>query len=438
MFGIRDLIRRTGSLFLNRILSGIWMPMLTAVLLGTALALGLGTIDYLGWTAWIARLPGPIAMDHGTAGNMLDMLTAVQVAVLTLYISITLIVLTLAAQSLGARLIERWIARVEIRAALAQWVGLTAYSLVAQVFVTPNGPVETAPQGVVLGGLFLTLIALGWLGYGYHLLARTAHVDTSIASIGRDYAAERQDGPMGPGPDANAPAERVVSAWSSGYLGGFDRDKLIDAACEAGARIAIAAPEGAFLVQGDRLASIWGGNDAVEAMIRKTCEIADYRADRPSGPFALALLVEIGARALSPSLNDHETAATCADWIGHGLSQRLGDEDGALGWHLDTVGEARLYVPESGVIAQSLFHLTVFNRAAHGHPYVATRLIDAYAAALARATAPSDRRTLTRMIDELAAEPPGATRSPMEADRLRAAVERSRRAPAVTGALAAE
>ena len=433
---IQNAIRWTGSLVLNRLLSGIWGPSLVALLLAGLLAFGLVALDNAGLSDWLAGFGGALAFDVDGASFHLDALLTVQIAVLTLYFSVTLLILTLGAQSLGTRLIERWIARVTIRASLTQWVALVAFTLLANLFVADGAPV---PRATILFDLAATVLALGWLGFGYHSLARTAHVDTTVAELGRTYAADRQDWGLRDGPDPDAEPDARLAAWTSGYIAGFDRDRLIDAAARAGGRIAVRVPDGAFVVEGEPLVSLWGDRDGVLARtFRDTAEISPYRTDRPTGPFSLALLVDIAARALSPGINDYQTAAACADWIGHGLTQRLGKEDAPEGWFTDDAGAARLHVPESGVLLQSRPHLTAFERSALPHPFVVERLLAAYGTALRRATDPRDAARLGDMIDGLLARARDHA-TPEEAARLDALVARVRRPPApVTGSLAAE
>lgn len=399
-------IRGLGSFLVNRLLSGIWVPALLAVSLGILLAAGLGLADLAGLSESIAALGGPFGSGAFTVNELFEAALAVQIAVLTLYFSITLLVLTLAAQSLGVRLIERWIARIEIRATLATWAGLVAYSLTGQLFVTIEGPQAFAPRATILADLLMTAMALGWLGFGYHRLARTAHVDTSIATLGRTYAEDRQDWGLTDDPDPDAPPDGVLAAWRSGYLSGFDRDRLIRVAAEVGGRMRLRVADGGFMVEGDPLVEFWGDDGRMRAAFRCTAEIAAYRSDRPTGPFSLALLTEIGTRALSPAVNDPLTAAACADWIGHGLSARLGEEDAPMGWFTDAAGAARLMVPESGVVVQSRPYLAMFQRAVRDSPLVSARLVSAYAAALRRARDPSDRMMLRGMIDEVIAAAP--------------------------------
>ncbi|WP_308916737.1 DUF2254 family protein [Jannaschia sp. LMIT008] len=409
---LRDGIRWTESFLVNRLLTGIWVPMLVAVVLATLLSVGAALLDR-STAAWMGRLGWPLTFDAEAAAGTLSTILAVQVAVLTLYFSITLLVLTLAAQSLGARLIERWIARIELRASLVQWAALVSFTLTAHLFAADV--TQPAPRLTVIVALVFTLLALGWMGFGYHRLARTAHVDTSIADLGHDFARRRQSWPIAP-PPPHTPPDRVMRAPRSGYLGGFDRAHLIDAARKAGGRVAFCLPDGGFVVEGDPLAALWGPPDLEDAL-RETFDLGDYRSDRPMGPFGLALLVEIATRALSPGINDPYTAATCADWIGHGLCHRLERGQGDDGWFADDDGVPRLLVPESGILAQARPHLTVLHRAARSQPFVAERLVAAYAAARARVTAPEDHRTLSDLIAEvMAALPQNAT--PTERMRL--------------------
>ena len=419
---IQNGIRWTGSFLVNRLLAGIWVPMLAAVATFSLLSAGLAALDRRGAGAWLESWGPPFDFGPSGASEMVDTMLTLQVAVLTLYFSITLLVLTLAAQSLGARLIERWIARIEMRATLAQWAGLVAFSLVAQLHVAPDGAAQLTPRLTVVTGLLLTLMALGWLGFGYHRLVRTAHIDTSIEALGRSLASDRQDWDVVAGPDPRAPGHTTLRAWDSGYAGGFDRDRIIREAARAGARAAFVVPDGGFVVAGDPLARLWDDEDGgIETLLREECEIAAYRADRPTGPFAMALLTEIAARALSPSVNDPQTAMTCADWIGHGLSVRLCEETAPEGWFADEAGGPRLYLPDAGVLAQVRPYLLVLHRAARDHPIVIEGLLRAYGSVIARAVAPEDLASMRALIADVA-PPAGADVTDLERARLAAAM----------------
>ncbi|WP_371157080.1 DUF2254 family protein [Jannaschia sp. 2305UL9-9] len=426
---LQDIIRSTGSFVANRLLAGIWGPSLAAMILMLPLALGMGLWDRSGLSDGIARIAPPLAFDAAAASDHFDALLTVQIAILGLYFSITLLVLTLAASSLGTRLIERWIARIEIRFTLMQWMALVTLSLMGRFFVAED---VVVPRGLILLDLALTLAALGWLGFGYHRLARTAHVDTSVADIGETLARDRRDWPMCDGPDPTRSPDHVVHATSAGYLGAFDRQSLIDAARDAGAQIALRIPDGEFLNEGDPLAHVWGAGDALDRVILKTCEMTAYRNDHPTGPFGLTLLVELAARALSSGINDHQTAATCVDWIGQGLCGSLRNQMRRDGWLADDDGRARLHVPDSGIIPQWRPYLTVLHRATAPHPFVAGRLMDAYIAARKRARDDRDHADLTDMIGEVAQ---GALRSatPFERDALTARMTAADIAPAPTG-----
>ncbi|MBM2576972.1 DUF2254 domain-containing protein [Jannaschia sp. Os4] len=413
---VRSSIRNVGSFVANRLLSGIWVPVLVAVVLGAGLATALGLADRAGASAWVAGWGGVFDFGPEAAGDAVAALLTVQTAVLSLYFSITLIVLTLAAQSLGSRLVERWIAQVETRLTLAAWAGLVAWSLVAGTFALPDGTAEDTPRLTVVTGIALTLAALAALGSAYHRLARTAHVDTSIAGIGRDLATDREDWGIVDGPSTALPPDGVLAAPRSGYLGGIERQRLIDAARDAGGRVAYIVAEGAFVLEGAAYAHVWGGTDALREAVADATTLSDYRADRPTGPFAITLLAEIGARALSPSVNDPLTAASCADWIGHGIARRLRCEAGPHGWFTDDRDAPRLAIPATGVLEQATPYLTVLHRAARGHPFVAARLAEAYRGAARSARHAADRDRLATLIEE--AEAAGRAEGPTRLERL--------------------
>jgi uncharacterized membrane protein len=103
-------------------------------------------LDSLGVSAWIEGLGWPFSIAGKTALQLASGLVTLHSAFSTLYFSITLLVLTLAASNLGVRLIDRWIADKKIRFTLGMLLALLASSLLVLFSVDADGPSERIPR----------------------------------------------------------------------------------------------------------------------------------------------------------------------------------------------------------------------------------------------------------------------------------------------------
>lgn len=377
------------------------IPFLTSAVSVSA-CVWLTHLDQNGLSSKVESWGAPWNMSAFAANEVAEQLIGVQAAFLTLYCSITLLVVTLAASSLGVRLVERWLSRIDIRITLAVWVGLLTYTLTAMLFVDAEGASSDVPRVTLMVSAVLTILALGWLAVAFYRLARTVHVDTSIDALGEDFC---NDGPTGrwskSAPDI--PQNHEVLLDRSGYITTIDRDELTALARKHDAVFRFAVSEDRFVCEGETL--LWSSrpmtSEATKA-VREAIDLGKHRADRASGPFVVTLLVEIANRALSPAVNDPYTALAVCDQIGRGLRARVAAADHGSGWLADNAAAPRVFVPNHDVFAQVSAPLAVLRREVCKHPEVACRLLGAYGLALARAPKPEHAEALCCLIEELA------------------------------------
>lgn len=113
--------------FWHAVRASLWALPIAAVLLAAILAGGASLIR-------IADKDNPawylFSGDAGDVSSFLANLTTAMVTLATLVISITMVVLTLAAQQLGPRLIVSFMSDRKTQAALALFVGTAAYLLI--------------------------------------------------------------------------------------------------------------------------------------------------------------------------------------------------------------------------------------------------------------------------------------------------------------------
>ena len=283
---------------------GSFWALPTLLLMASILVAGLFLwADAEGLSVWLYAQGWPLAMAGGTAQELASVLVGVHAAFLTLYFSITLLVLTLAASNLGVRLIDRWIAKEMTRWTLGFLLGGFGWAVLVLWAVDPDATGPEVARGSLTALLGYTLFLTAWLAGALHDLGRTIHIDIDIAEIGTE-GKERQDyfqnvaAAPHPGFDGT-----VFYAPKDGYIEGVDFRALVKLVEKAGQRMQLDMGVGRYVMAGEPLGRFETGSDQGEAAA-KLFSFGRFRAGAQGGVFDARLLVEVAARALSPAIND--------------------------------------------------------------------------------------------------------------------------------------
>jgi len=107
-----------------------------------------------------------------------------------------------------------------------------------------------------------------------------------------------------------------------GYVRFIDMAALQKVAEEAGGEIVVAAPPGAFLGGNRPVArATFGIGEKRGERIRAAFDVGDNRTFDQDPPYGVSALAEIGIKALSPGINDPETASRVIDRLVRVLSE---------------------------------------------------------------------------------------------------------------------
>ncbi|MGE0565826.1 MAG: DUF2254 domain-containing protein [Pseudolabrys sp.] len=269
-------------------------------------------------------------LDRGSADAaaqfMSGLLTAM-ITMATLAISITMVVLTLAAQQLGPRIIRSFIADKKTQAALGLFLGTVAYLLV--VLYSVSGAGRTAPNLAISGGSLLVLISVAMLVVFVHHLANAIVADNAIARIGVQLDTDVSrllpdaDDMVGPAPPKlDRTKAAAVRLEISGYVQAIDYEAIVNAACAADAIVEIGMRPGHFAVDGGVIAWIAGGKDrdSLAHTIQNAVVVGAERTPVQDIEFSIRQMVEIAVRALSPGINDPFTAIAVLDRLSSSLA----------------------------------------------------------------------------------------------------------------------
>ena len=366
--GIRDWV-------IHRLVANYWSLPMVAVIAAPLVGAAVLWADRAFAGRWLFEQGITPMVAGDTAQDLAIAIVGINAAFLTLYWSVTLIVLTLATGNLGVRLVDRWLDKGLVRLSMAGLTFCLVFSIIVLMRVDPEAPLSQLPHFALTAMLALELVNIAMLGVAIHDLGRTMFVDRSIAHLGTDAGSvaipivERE--PFAGEWQVTIPSKR------EGYIEGIDLAAIAKELGNDQGAVRFCAAPGQHVLEGEPLVQFATANPD-EDCIYKAIPIGEFRSSVQSTVYQVRLLVEVAARALSPGINDFYSAIACADQLAAAISGNasLWVEDGKVAaWE-----EApRFELP--GQDFRGLFGapLKAFRQAAADYPSVSIRMIDNYA-----------------------------------------------------------
>ncbi len=289
----------------------------------------------------------------GQAPQFLSNLVTAMITMATLAVSITMVVLTLAAQQLGPRLIRSFMSDRRTQMALGLFVSTVVYLLL--VLRSAYGKENAVPNLAVTGGTVLVLICVATLLLFVHHLAQSIIADNVIDRVGaqldgdiaRLLPEETADQPQAPS-DIDKRGAPVLLAHG-GYVQAVDFQGIVNAAAQTDAVVALDIRAGQHAVPG-RLAAHVSPKKAAQGdlcqAIQNAVLVGRQRTAVQDLEFSIRQLVEIALRALSPGINDPYTANAVVDRLTLSIAFVMTRGAAKSVWQ-DQDGKVRLIAPVS-------------------------------------------------------------------------------------------
>jgi uncharacterized membrane protein len=373
------------------------------------------------------RLALPAWVSSGGPDVARQVLIAIAAAVITVagvVFSITILVLQLASQQFGPRMLRNFIRDLGTQASLGAFVATFVYSVLALQAVT-DPPRSFVPHLSTTVAVGLVLIDLGVLIYFIDHVAKSIQLTSVVSGIARDFrttlaqqqADEWQLVQLGPDHDDFDALSRLadvggsIAAQSSGFLQAVGYERLVAIATQSDAVIRLLHRPGHFVVAGQPLARVVPPSAVgpVSRALVRTHIVGPNRTLTQDPGFAIDQLVEVALRALSPAVNDTFTALNCIDWLGdclcHAYGQRL-----PTGIYCDASGNVRVIEP---VISHELLlkgATDKIRQAGRGMPAVFIRQLENLQKVMTLVATPGQREVIlhhARMVLSASAESVG-------------------------------
>ncbi len=260
------------------------------------------------------------------ARSLLAVVASSTIGVAGTVFSITIAALSLAAGQMGPRLLRNFTEDRGNQFTLGTFLGTFGYALVVLRSVRTQDEGVFVPHLSLTVAIVLAFVCVGTLIYFVGHIANRINVDTVICLVSQDLrdAVQRlavKGQQPSPPPRTFWRGAQPVTDARSGYLQHLDAEGLAEWAAAKGTVIRLLVRPGDYVFPGAPIALAHPAVDGSEAAIRDATALGAQRGSSADLEFAVRHLVEVAVRALSPGINDPNTAMSVVDRLGAALCQ---------------------------------------------------------------------------------------------------------------------
>lgn len=351
------------------------------------------------------------------ARSLLSTVASSMITVAGTVFSITIAALTLASSQFGPRLLRNFTRDTGNQVVLGTFIATFLYCLLVLRTIRDQNEGGFVPNLSVSCGVLLAVASLGVLIYFIHHVAGSIQAESLIASVGSELNGDivrlHPPGPSSGAKGSTQPDDdelvvlpslddERVSATVSGYVQAIDQDALLEIAETCDLVIALTVRAGDFASVGAPLLRARtpadGLSDDQTEQLRDAFSLGARRTPTQDIRYGIRQLTEIGARALSPGINDPFTANGCADWLADALAE-LARRTPQVRILRGEGGQPRLIVSPVGFA--ELVHLSFDPLRFYGasSPIVTGHLLQVLARLVNQIERPDDREAVMHMAE---------------------------------------
>jgi uncharacterized membrane protein len=279
------------------------------------------------------------------ARALLSALLCAVSTVLALIFSVSLLVFSAAATQFGPRLMHRFLRDRMMQITLGLFVATFFHTLLTFIAVRQHGADQFVPQLTIMTTCSLVVISFASLVFFNNKIATSIQTNNLLPGIledlqtvvaQRSYSVAQQarrtsEIPQNPGTlqlrdveelqKLSARDGAVVRSVISGFVQVIDFERMASETAQANVVISLLFRPGQFVGQGETIARVLPAQcvEALGPSVIGAVKLGRHRNLDQDLEFAIAQLVEIALRALSPAINDTYTALYCIDWLGEAI-----------------------------------------------------------------------------------------------------------------------
>ncbi|SFP61164.1 DUF2254 domain-containing protein [Salibacterium halotolerans] len=304
-------------------------------------------------SGWI---PGALFIPLDLSRTILGAISAALLTMTTITFSTILVVLTTYLSEFSPRTLQNFISDAKTQRVLAFFTAGIIYSLLLLLFL--RGKEEDVFLSPSLAVFFAIICVFMFVFFIHHVsswiqVSSLLHYITkdTMEKIEKELPDEQSHIPAAPwedweSEDIKTVEPKAVRAAEAGYIQHIDTPGLVRRAARDDCIVRINAKVSDYIEQGAPFLSVWEHNKQIHpAHYRPFLTLGAEKSSSDTIELALVKIVEIALRALSPGINDPNTAVACIRNLGKILA-RLGRKQLPRTFHYDTSGDLRLMMKQ--------------------------------------------------------------------------------------------
>tara|TARA_R110002110_G_scaffold415856_3_gene658489 strand:- start:69326 stop:70639 length:1314 start_codon:yes stop_codon:yes gene_type:complete len=311
------------KLFLN-----YWIVPVLVVLLFGILSIYTLYLDTFIYELWLSD--SAVFIHKDSAQAVLSTIAASVITVTSVVFSITVLILSIASNQLGPRLIPNFIKQGTTQFVIGLFIGTFVFCICILSTINPSTPI---PHLSIILSMILGISCFLILIYFIHYICRSIQVEYVLENILKEFKqlinVELESQKLKYNTYENSynknnlpKLKKQVISEEHGYLQNIDLDQLLSICDKNNITVELLVQSGNFLKSNIVMFYIYHEESLPENIsqdLLKCFRIGSQRSTTQDIEFIFEQMAEIGIRALSPSLNNPYTAILCLDFIAESL-----------------------------------------------------------------------------------------------------------------------
>ncbi|MCD8511949.1 MAG: DUF2254 domain-containing protein [Bacillus sp. (in: Bacteria)] len=326
--------------FLFQLKMNIWVIPSLYCTMASLLAFGVIYIDTVHGKKMEELLPATLLISVELSQTILATIAAALLTMVTITFSTIMVVLTTYSTQFSPRTLSDFITNKVTMRVLGVYMGGFLYSILALLFMR-----EELPYEVIAGpiGVVIAIVCLAFFAYFIHHVSSSIQVSNLINDVTNSTLKTLRDRLQSkkgeiikitedrPSLEGQKHRHKTANLKNDklGYIQLIDYRQLYELAEKHDAVVVVNYPVGSFVKPGDSLFCIYGlSEDRLERLhLHKYVKIGNDRTMLQDVELGIRKIVEVTLRAISPALNDPNTAIDCIFHLGR-LLHEVSKHDG--------------------------------------------------------------------------------------------------------------
>lgn len=302
----------------------IWLIPSVYCLLATFLAFGVIYLDTVHGEAVTKTIPPLFLISVDLAQTILGTIAAALLTMITITFSTIMVVLTTYSSQFSPRTLSDFITNKVTMRVLGVYMGGIMYSILTLLFMRENLTHEVIAGPI---GVLIAITCLAFFAYFIHHVANSIQVSNLINEVTTSALSTLEDrltpkkGEMikitWDKPSLPQSANRLeVKNDTLGYIQLCETDRFFEMALDQNFVFELTKPVGTFVKPGETLMNIYYDGLQPKLDFKKYIKIGNNRTMFQDVEFGIRKIVEVTLRAISPGINDPNTAIDCIFHLG--------------------------------------------------------------------------------------------------------------------------